>query len=321
MTVKSAYSFGLLVAPIICLLHAAPAYAQATQVFVSGQGSDKNACTLTKPCQTFQKAHDTVAAGGVIDVLDVADYGLLAISKAISIQGHGNASILVADGNTGISINVAATDAVTLNGLIIEGFGTASNFGIKFNAGRSLVVENSVVRNMTGNGIEFTSSATSLQTLSVSNSYITDNGSLGGEGMRIVAFGSGPIRASVDHVGFYGNETALDVIGTFGTGAIDAAVTDSTAANSGITRTGVGFIVQSAPGHSVSSLVLTRDTVSNNLVGIEAVAATLRLTQSTVTGNGNGFQITNGGVIFSYGDNVIDGNGPNLGTLTSASKQ
>jgi hypothetical protein len=170
---------------------------------------------------------------------------------------------------------------------------------------------------MTGIGLDFPSSATTLETLSVSNSYFTDNGS---EGIRIVTFGSGAIRASVDHAALYGNMVGLNVIGDFGTGAIDVTVTDSTAANSTI---GVGFIVQSVPDRSVSSLVLTRDTASDNIVGLEAVGtnATLRLTQSTVTGNTNGYQITNGGAIFSYGDNIIDADGPNLGSLTSASKQ
>jgi len=71
-------------------LIASPSQAQPARVFVAAQGgSDSNPCTFAAPCRTFQKGHDTVAAGGEIDVLDPAGYGALTITKAISIQGHG----------------------------------------------------------------------------------------------------------------------------------------------------------------------------------------------------------------------------------------
>ena len=39
--------------------------------------------------------------------------------------------------------------------------------------------------------------------------------------------------------------------------------------------------------------------------------ATLRVANSMVTGNINGWKATAGGVVQSYGDNYIDGNGSN----------
>src|SRR5262245_62480867 len=81
---------------------AAPA--QPVRVFVAAQGSDANPCTFAQPCRTFQHAHDVVAAGGEIDVLDPAGYGALTIGKAISIQGHGFAGIAVT-GFAGIAVN------------------------------------------------------------------------------------------------------------------------------------------------------------------------------------------------------------------------
>src|SRR5437763_9209125 len=92
------------------LMHAVEAQAQS-RVFVAAQGSDGNPCTFAQPCRTFQHAHDTVAAGGEIDVLDPAGYGALIISKAISVQGHGFSGISVASGGIGISILAGATDA------------------------------------------------------------------------------------------------------------------------------------------------------------------------------------------------------------------
>ena len=65
-------------------LGAGAAQAQ-TRVFVAAQGSDSNPCTFAAPCRTFQHAHDMVAAGGEIDVLDPAGYGAVIITKSISI--------------------------------------------------------------------------------------------------------------------------------------------------------------------------------------------------------------------------------------------
>src|SRR5262245_2868298 len=88
----------------VLLIPPAPGWTQ-TRVFVAAQGSDGNPCTFALPCRTFQHAHDTVAAGGEIDVLDPAGYGALTIRKAISIQGHGFA---------GISVTAPAVDAISI---------------------------------------------------------------------------------------------------------------------------------------------------------------------------------------------------------------
>jgi hypothetical protein len=292
---------------------ATPAFAQ--RVFVAAQGSDANPCSFALPCRTFQHAHDVAAAGGEIDVLDPAGYGALTISKAISIQGHGFAGISAPGGRSGITINAAATDAVSLNGLLIEG-SRAGQAGITFNSGRSLVVESCVVRNMVRTGLEFLSSATTLQTLAVSNSYFNDNGV---SGIGIGTRSSGAITAAIGGTELSGNAvTGLDVDGTGGTGPLSVAVADSVAE----INDSRGFLVESATGHSASSLTLTRTTASGNGVGVQANGpnATLRLAQSTVAGNGTGYFVSTG-TIFSYGDNALEDNGSNSGTLAAATRR
>src|SRR5215813_5060802 len=113
--------------------------ASAQRVFVAAQGSDSNPCSFALPCRTFQKAHDTVAAGGEIDVLDPAGYGVLSIFKSISIQGHGFAGVSALS-FTGIYISADDTDTINLRGLLIDGGGTGLS-GIDFNTGRSLNVQ------------------------------------------------------------------------------------------------------------------------------------------------------------------------------------
>jgi hypothetical protein len=307
--------FGAIVIALGCSFAAHPALAQ--RVFVAAQGSDANPCSFARPCRTFQHAHDAVAAGGEINVLDPAGYGAVTITKAISIQGHGFSGISVTTGNTGVTINATSADNVNLNGLLIEGSGAGGN-GIVFNSGKSLVVENCVARNMVGNGIAFVSTATALQTLSVSGSYFTDNDAAG---IAVQTLSSGGVRAIIERTTFFGNGPAgVYANGAYGTGSLDVAVTDSVASNS---TDGSGFRVESAAAHSVSNLVLLRTTAAGNSSGIVASGtnATLRLAQSAVVGNVVGYSINAGAAILSYGDNYIDGNGNNNGTLGSASKQ
>jgi hypothetical protein len=73
---------------VFCLL-SSTAQAQATRTWVSGVGSDANPCSRTNPCQTFAGAISKTAAGGEIDALDPADYGVVTITKAITIDGGG----------------------------------------------------------------------------------------------------------------------------------------------------------------------------------------------------------------------------------------
>src|SRR6516225_10395667 len=120
-TALSAFGASLLALSLI------PNPAQAQRVFVAATGSDGNPCTFASPCRSFQHAHDTAPANGEIDVLDPAGYGAVTITKAISIQGHGYSGISVASGATGITINAGSSDAITLNGLLIDGSGVGSN--------------------------------------------------------------------------------------------------------------------------------------------------------------------------------------------------
>jgi ureidoacrylate peracid hydrolase len=176
-----------------------PAQAQPAHVFVAAQGSDSNPCTLAQPCLTFQHAHDTVAAGGVIDVLSPADYGVVTITKAISIQGHGFAGLAVTSGN-GITINAGASDKVSLRGLLIDGVGSGSN-GIAFSTGVSLDVQECLIRNFTANGINFIAGATSA--LFVADTHVAANGA---DGIRVADYGlNGAPSGTLDRVIAVGN--------------------------------------------------------------------------------------------------------------------
>src|SRR5262245_23579083 len=118
-------------------INAGSAHAQPARVFVAAQGNDANLCSFALPCRTFQRAHDVVAANGEIDVLDPAGYGVIIITKAISIQGHGFAGISAPNNAIAITIDAGLEDKISLRGLLIDGAGTGA-WGINFRAGSSL---------------------------------------------------------------------------------------------------------------------------------------------------------------------------------------
>jgi hypothetical protein len=314
---KTGLTLTLLTTALLCALRADPAAAQ--RAFVAAQGSDGNPCTFATPCRTFQHAHDVVAAGGEIDVLDPAGYGMLIINKAISIQGHGFAGIGVGSGGTGITVNAGATDVVALNGLLIEGNGVGNN-GIRVNTGSDLTIENCVIRGMTGTGIEYEPTTTPAG-LAVSRTFIA-----GGVGGIVI----NPIGTTVDIKATL-NRVELHKIAVIGVqlnagqttgGTINVSVVDSVAGNSSTGGNGA-FSVLASAGQATSTLLLLRSLAANSGAAIQAsgAAATVRIAQSALTENAVAVSSSNSAVVTSYGDNYIDGNGALGGPLTPISRQ
>jgi len=288
------------------LLHVASAQAQYVRTCVSmAKGSDANTCHCTQPCRTFAMAASKTLADGEITVLDPGDYGGLTITRSLSINNDsgGEASISVSGGTTGIIVNADSGAYINLRGITIQGVGFGGGNGLIFNTGFSLTMENCVVRNHTGVGIDFVPNANGR--LSMSTTLVADNG---GIGVRVQPSGSGTVRVALDRVEAYNNSTSgINVIGTFSTGTIDATVVDSVAANNGAS----GFVVSSFSGSALTRLNVIRSVTASNGTGLTVGSsfAHLRVAESTVTGNTTGWSAIGGASIASYGDNYIDGNG------------
>ena len=131
------------------------ANAQATRTWVSGVGDDANPCSRTAPCKTFAGAISKTAAAGEISVLDPGGFGVVTITKAITINGDGTLAGILSAGTTGIIVNAPSTADVYIRNVSINGAGTGLN-GIRYLAGKSLHVENcniyGVGNNTVGNG-------------------------------------------------------------------------------------------------------------------------------------------------------------------------
>ena len=268
-----------------------------------------------QPCATFAQAYVKISANGIVAALDPGKYGPLTITGPVTIDGNGWAAITAPASGTGITITATSTDAINLNGLLIDG-ARAGATGVKFFIGQSLTMDNCIVSNMTGDGLDF-NSATTAQTLAVTKSYFIDNG---GNGITLNTGGSGAITASIARTGFYGNaaDGLLAVSATTSTKNLAVGVVDSVAANNGL----LGFGAASDTNNSTTNVTLTHSLVVGSGTGVEAIGvnATLWLAQSTVTGNGHGFNASESGIIDTFQDNYFANNGANTGGLTPVSQ-
>ncbi|MEA2939394.1 MAG: hypothetical protein QOC56_2898 [Alphaproteobacteria bacterium] len=309
-------NFALLITSLFAAsLHVAPAQAQTVRTFVSANGSDANTCARPQPCRTLQGAHNKTNAGGEINMLDPAGYGIVTINKSISIvnDGVGSAGVLVGASQTGITINAGPNDVINLRGLIIEGAGAGQD-GIVFSSGKSLTMQNMVVRGLTGQGIRLV--PTTSSNFAVSNTLVADNAD---SGITVRPVGTSlTVKAVFNSVEVSNNfNIGIGVDGTVSTGTINVSVLESVAAN----NPGIGFGVQSSLGQAVTTMTLVRSAAVNNggpvAAGAQGDNATIRIGQTTITGNANGWGAVFGATLQSYNDNYVDGNAASQGTQTT----
>lgn len=304
---------------LVVVLASLPAHA-APRVFVASNGSDarRATCTFDAPCRTFQAAHNVVDAGGEIVALDTGDYGLVTITKSVSILGSPGsiAAITVGSGN-GVTIATPGVDVVLRN-LKISGTGAngaQNTAGIDMIAGKSLAIENcvlsshavgaristaadvrivdSVMRGNVFHGASISGSAA----VDVVNSRFTGNGASGvyiasdSNGLTSVSVSNSVSSGNVDH-GFAASATS---------GFTNVSFTRSTASNNG----GTGF---------------RNESISVNARGLMIVGS------SMATGNAIGFfnstNIPTSQIFESLGNNLVRGNATDVvGGITPVSGQ
>ncbi len=147
--------FTLAIAAATLFFPLSRAFAQATKIFVSATGNDANDGSRGSPKRNFQAAHNAVADGGQIVVLDTAGYGALIITKslAVTVPPGVNGFVTVTGDSNGITVVAGAGSVVTLRGLIIEGGGNRQStgngpgFGVYASSVGFLTVEDCTIRN------------------------------------------------------------------------------------------------------------------------------------------------------------------------------
>ena len=287
-------------------LPVAPAQAAgAARTFVSAAGSDTNNCTnVATPCRHLAAAYAATAADGEIFILDPANYGSLTITRGLSIEGHGWASIAPVSGQAAIIVNANSSDKINIIGVVLDGTGVANTTGIDFVSGGSLNVRDSVVRNFAGGGSfgdGILVQTTGSSQVTISNTLVSDNANAG---IYLTPVFSGTLNASVDHVTADHNKYGIFVDSATTTGQLIFAITDSHADG----NNNVGIVLNSGTGGANSGIV--KNTTANNNVAADGIQVsgqrtTVLLTHSVMSINGgSAVNITSGATVFSDGTNT-----------------
>jgi hypothetical protein len=298
--------------------YAAPASAQATRTWVSGVGDDVNPCSRTAPCKTFAGAISKTAAGGEINCLDPGGFGAVSIIKSMTISCPYTEGGALAGGN-GITVNMPATTDVTyIRGLDIFGVSPPSN-GIRFVNQGSLHIEDSVIRRFnaaSSAGISWAPTGANTE-LFISNTLVADNGNgATGGGIVLDPGATGGGKVTMRNVRVVNNANAgilIDVVGS--TTALGLFVTIDGAVVSGNAD---GIRALHTVGSQGMTVQVNNSDISNNSgTGIlgDGPAATIRVGNSTISGNATGVNRLNGSAVKSWGDNRLNANTTTDGTF------
>ncbi len=275
---------------LIAFAAAPAAQAQATRTWVSGVGNDVNPCSRTAPCKTFAGAISKTAAGGEISVLDPGGYGTVTITKSITINGEGTLAGVLASLTNGIIVNAGVNDKVFIRNISINGAGNGIN-GIRYLAGRQLVIENVTIDGVTTRGVDV--ALTNSGVLEMRNVSITKAAT----GVRLSTT-AGAITATLEDVRLNSLTTGLEVA------SVSAF---ATIRNSVVTSCGTALLANA----NTSVINAEASTLSFNTTAVNAAASgsTIRLSDNAIYNNGTGIAIGAGAFVQSDGSNRIQGNG------------
>ena len=304
----------LAAAALLCAASVSPSHAQTT-VYISGGGSDSNACTLSSPCRTTSHAYGVAGNGGTISCLDAGPYTeLFDTTASFTLDCRG--VVYVAASNYAFTFENGTV--VTIRNVIFDG--SAGGVGaVRINGGK-VVFENCTFQNFTagtGLGVWFVPNAAGAH-LTVTDSLFANNsgGGVGG-GIIIQPFAGVTAGAVIERTQFMGNNIGIGANGATGTALVE--VKYSTIANSVLD----GIAASAEPGLVASIVVEHSVSMRNGRNGINALGsgAYVSLSDSTVAWNATGLSTGSGGLILSYQNNLIGGN-PNPGvTPVSVSRQ
>jgi hypothetical protein len=286
------------------------ANAQASRTWVSAFGHDFNPCTRTAPCRTFAGAIAKTAAGGEIDVLDAGDFGVVTITKALTIDGGGGQVASIQAQDDGVTAQAGPNDVVTLRNLRIKGLDRRfSRFGINFLSGAAIHVQNCYIFGFSSGFSE----AAGIYIAGAGRAHISDTiVSNNYDGIRIDTRGPGRVLVTLLRVQM--NHSFIGLLASADGGQVSVSVTHSQAARnvSGIVAGG---------GNFSTDVIINRSTIVNS--DWEGLATepgpapgVIVVGNSTIAGNGTGVDATRGGTVLTNGNNSLVGNFVSAGTFS-----
>jgi Right handed beta helix region len=276
---------------------ASAAHAQATRTWVSGVGDDANPCSRTAPCKTFAGSISKTADGGEIDCLDPGGFGVVTITKGITIDGNGTLGSILSAGTNGVIINdTTNTKTITLRNLSINGVGTGIN-GVRILTGRTVLIENVAISGVTTHGIDINRAAGTpdIQVM-VKNSDIRNCGQ---NAVGITNAGAGQVVTSISNSKLQRCGNGIST-GTHARVTVsNSEITHNT--SNGISNTAVDSIVN-------ADACIISFHPSNGIVSSGGADRIVRISRCSITQNGVGLSASGGAAIQSAGNNFNFGN-------------
>lgn len=313
-------------------LASSPLFAASARTFVASNGVDANPCSLTAPCRSFAAAVAQTNTGGEIIVLDSAGYGSVTITNAVSITASAGiyAGVSVSSG-TGIIVN-APSGVVALRGLTITGAG--GSHGIDYLGGATLRLDRVEISGFSAAGgvalYAFASSAGRLYLadVDVHNNYF-------GAGFATT---SGNLIIGIERSRFDDNQSGLTIgdntiatlrdVSVRGNAVYGMVVSPSSTSTASVTCDGCFLVDNASVGvfsgvanGSAPILHFRHSIVEGSSTGLQTASeAKVYLSDTTITRNGTGVQPVFNGENFSFGDNMLYGNGFDNGMTSIAKK-
>jgi len=297
-------------AGLLGMAFATPASAQATRTWVSGVGDDANPCSRTAPCQTFAGAIVKTAVGGEINCLDRGEFGMLTITKAISIICEGGTGAIAAEisddyHNGAIVIEAGPNDSVFLSGLDIRGDKRAGHGGINFRSGKELHVRNSTFHELGDCAIGVAAPA----------SVVIDNVTSSSNfcGLAFAMGVPGTLNFSVSNVVICDSDRLGILVksassATYISGVVsDSQITETVSSAWGVENHGVSVTATSG---QVQLTVKNSSVTAQKVGAIDArgSGARVMVSGSLIAHNQLGISSQGGAAVVSFGDNVLVGN-------------
>jgi Right handed beta helix region len=278
-------------------LPVAPLFAAAALTFVASNGSDSNPCTAAQPCATFNQAFSIVSGGQITCLnptgfpLSQTSFGLASFSLTIDCPGT-----IVPGTGFGLEF-LAASQVIKIRNLTFDGTLTDGGPAILVTGSGTMILENCIFENLTGNAIVI--EPTGALTLVIKNSRVSNNTG----GVLIKPASGGSVTATFDGVTIVNNTGGLRTDST--NGAVRVDVSNSTISN----NTANGMVAIGGAGQQ-NIMNLGHDVIaSNGQFGIEASGATAVFIDTTLLDENASGAISSvaGGGVFTYGTNRIIG--------------
>ena len=304
-------------------------------------GSDSGSCPVTAPCLTLNYALSQTNPGGVVDIRTGGTFGPIVINRPVTILGPDDASAIIAANPSAtvgcvgasagscasstqyaVEIAAAVTDTIELKNITL-GAGSSVSGALKIGSSFATKLKGVTLRGDSSSSVAQIM-LVAPNTNQMSRLFMSDSDvgfSAGGGAVVVAPVGTAMAEISIVHSQFHNAQYGIYLDSSQVTGSA-AGVQATIDACQFFSFNGFG-VEANGTGSGFSRVALSRSSLMNAQIGILAAGsnAVAMLYKNSITANQNGVLNSNG-MIFSFGNSGISGNGNNVsGTITSSGHQ